>query len=286
MSTGTVSGGTMPSDRYDIGAHSPCIGVCDLSPATGICLGCARTGAEIADWPGSDAEFRGRVWASLPERAAQLGLDRRVMPWSPAGILHWAADTFRHAAHGAWFIGRDRSATAFRTRHITPHTLVEHDGGFRVERGSHVFALTLHDKLRVFAFGPADRPHIYVLTLPKGRVTIVGADRPGFIGSQNAAWHSFDLATGTGGVRQTLSVAGESPVAAKLAEAARSPCTDPAKMDLSGAVIVTESTCAMISRPFDPHGDSLDGLTPTVPDLDQVELPGWAAVVAIYKPGS
>ena len=36
---------------------SPCIGVCQLDPGTGLCAGCLRTVAEIAAWPdATDAE--------------------------------------------------------------------------------------------------------------------------------------------------------------------------------------------------------------------------------------
>jgi predicted Fe-S protein YdhL (DUF1289 family) len=36
---------------------SPCIGVCRLDPASGLCAGCMRTLDEIAAWPAaSDAE--------------------------------------------------------------------------------------------------------------------------------------------------------------------------------------------------------------------------------------
>ena len=30
---------------------SPCISVCRIDPASGLCQGCARTLQEIADWP-------------------------------------------------------------------------------------------------------------------------------------------------------------------------------------------------------------------------------------------
>jgi len=30
---------------------SPCIGICRIDPATGLCAGCARTLEEIAGWP-------------------------------------------------------------------------------------------------------------------------------------------------------------------------------------------------------------------------------------------
>lgn len=53
-------------------AASPCIRVCVLDPVTGYCIGCGRTGAEIADWLGmSDAE-RIALKAALPARLASM----------------------------------------------------------------------------------------------------------------------------------------------------------------------------------------------------------------------
>ncbi|NBC32380.1 MAG: DUF1289 domain-containing protein [Alphaproteobacteria bacterium] len=38
---------------------SPCVGVCQLDPETGYCIGCQRTGDEIMAWPSaSDGERR------------------------------------------------------------------------------------------------------------------------------------------------------------------------------------------------------------------------------------
>jgi predicted Fe-S protein YdhL (DUF1289 family) len=42
---------------------SPCIGVCELDHRLGICLGCLRTGDEIAGWSRFDPEQRRRVLA-------------------------------------------------------------------------------------------------------------------------------------------------------------------------------------------------------------------------------
>ena len=41
----TVEASTRSS--YDIGEHSPCVGICDLDPVSGWCRGCARTGVEV-----------------------------------------------------------------------------------------------------------------------------------------------------------------------------------------------------------------------------------------------
>ncbi len=48
---------------------SPCVQVCAVDAALGLCLGCRRTLAEIAGWSRfTDAE-RARILAELPARA-------------------------------------------------------------------------------------------------------------------------------------------------------------------------------------------------------------------------
>ncbi len=47
---------------------SPCINVCQMNPATGLCEGCKRSLDEIARWAAmSDAEKRW-LWTQLPTR--------------------------------------------------------------------------------------------------------------------------------------------------------------------------------------------------------------------------
>lgn len=54
--------------------RSPCNDVCQLDAKSGWCLGCGRTGAEIAAWPRITDEERDRVMAHLPARLEALGL--------------------------------------------------------------------------------------------------------------------------------------------------------------------------------------------------------------------
>jgi predicted Fe-S protein YdhL (DUF1289 family) len=49
--------------------ESPCVKVCVVHPATGLCLGCHRTMDEIAGWGGMSPEARRAVMATLPARA-------------------------------------------------------------------------------------------------------------------------------------------------------------------------------------------------------------------------
>jgi uncharacterized protein len=52
---------------------SPCIQVCRIDSASGLCLGCARSLDEIARWAQSPLVERHRILAELPVRRAALG---------------------------------------------------------------------------------------------------------------------------------------------------------------------------------------------------------------------
>lgn len=51
---------------------SPCIKLCGLHPAAGICTGCFRTGDEIAAWGSMTNDIRAAVMEELPNRASLL----------------------------------------------------------------------------------------------------------------------------------------------------------------------------------------------------------------------
>jgi predicted Fe-S protein YdhL (DUF1289 family) len=53
---------------------SPCVGVCRLDEATGLCLGCMRTGAEIARWPYADNPERLEIVQRLRSRRRAAGI--------------------------------------------------------------------------------------------------------------------------------------------------------------------------------------------------------------------
>ena len=52
--------------------ETPCNKVCVLDAASGLCIGCGRTSAEIGSWIGMTAEERRRIMAELPVRLAAL----------------------------------------------------------------------------------------------------------------------------------------------------------------------------------------------------------------------
>ena len=59
-------------DAADAAAASPCVRLCMLHPDARICVGCHRTGEEIARWRSMSAAERRAVLAELPGRAGLL----------------------------------------------------------------------------------------------------------------------------------------------------------------------------------------------------------------------
>lgn len=56
--------------------ESPCIKVCAMEPATGLCRGCGRSLDEIAAWTAMPQAARARVMADLPGRLARMAAGR------------------------------------------------------------------------------------------------------------------------------------------------------------------------------------------------------------------
>ncbi|WP_372928711.1 DUF1289 domain-containing protein [Methyloceanibacter sp.] len=52
--------------------ETPCVNVCLLDEKLGLCVGCGRSGAEIAEWATMGADQRRAVMAILPDRLKLL----------------------------------------------------------------------------------------------------------------------------------------------------------------------------------------------------------------------
>ena len=58
----------------DRAVASPCVSVCAMDPASGLCAGCYRTLAEIADWINLSSEAKRAVIVELAMRRARHGV--------------------------------------------------------------------------------------------------------------------------------------------------------------------------------------------------------------------
>jgi predicted Fe-S protein YdhL (DUF1289 family) len=54
------------------GVASPCIEVCRIEPASGLCEGCLRTLPEIAHWPDADETEKRAILRRIEMRRAGL----------------------------------------------------------------------------------------------------------------------------------------------------------------------------------------------------------------------
>jgi uncharacterized protein len=51
---------------------SPCINICRMDPASGLCEGCLRTLDEIAQWSTASESRKQAIWQQLKQRAEKL----------------------------------------------------------------------------------------------------------------------------------------------------------------------------------------------------------------------
>lgn len=51
---------------------SPCINVCEMDKASGLCRGCMRTIDEIVAWGGAGDDYKRAVWKEIRRRESEL----------------------------------------------------------------------------------------------------------------------------------------------------------------------------------------------------------------------
>ncbi len=59
----------------DFPMPSPCVSLCKIDPASGLCQGCLRTLDEIVSWSQASEAFKGTVWAEIKRREVLLNVE-------------------------------------------------------------------------------------------------------------------------------------------------------------------------------------------------------------------
>jgi predicted Fe-S protein YdhL (DUF1289 family) len=151
-----------------VARHSPCIGICTLDEASGYCLGCGRTGAEVGDWIAMSEGQRDAVWEKLPERLAALSVRVRLLPWIRDELVDWVRDSIV-ARRGCWVVGAPGAVAEFPSTGDSPTDIHVEAGVVTARRSDAAFRIAINEKVRAFAFndgGPI------VLGLPCGRAQL------------------------------------------------------------------------------------------------------------------
>lgn len=61
--------------NYANSLPSPCMSVCQMNAASGLCRGCLRTLDEITAWGNADETYKRQVWDAIGVRVAALHVD-------------------------------------------------------------------------------------------------------------------------------------------------------------------------------------------------------------------
>lgn len=230
---------------------SPCIGVCVIDEARGLCTGCVRTLDEIAVWGGASEAFRSAVWAALPLRAAAMGLTTRRLDWQGAALLEAVAQRFVDA-EGAFVAGVYGAVAEVRR---------EPDEPFEARREGVVLTLTTRrcalqveaaSWMTAFEIARPDRPPLIAIAVPSGRAGDRGADALTCLGPdeasllpRDAGGRRFDLGLGRRAARFTIRC--DSALAAAIAPHCGAPW--PACLGLIGGNVLAASPVRVIEAP-------------------------------------
>ena len=290
-------------------AVSPCVGVCKLDEATGYCLGCARTGEEIAVWRDQSDAWRSTVWDALPERFETLGVTCRRLAWSTSDIRSFVKQSLERGA-GTWVAGVVGAVGEFTAApgQSTQVEVVDDTVTAMTEGGGLHFLID--DQVRALIFEPTDTPidkARIVLAVKRERGRPVVADTLTHLGEDvnavspsNRAASLFDLGLNRKEARFCVRVeAGEARAALFNAEGS----AFPANLPQIGTALLKESPVRVIETalgrlevssaipapggvsPLGPHTHLLpdhlasERALPVGMDLPRAYLPG-----AIYCP--
>ena len=162
------------SECVSVPVPTPCINVCRLDEATGLFLGCARNGAEIAAWAEADAGFKRTVWETLPSRRVRLGMNVYRLPWTADEIGVFVAASLREQS-GNWTLGAHGASVSFAIGAGEGAEIAATPDAVTAVTARGALRLLKHEKTIAIAFGSAADPRgpeAIGLVLPRGRVSL------------------------------------------------------------------------------------------------------------------
>jgi predicted Fe-S protein YdhL (DUF1289 family) len=157
-----------------ISVPTPCIGVCKLDETSNLCIGCARTGDELAAWQDAEPGYKLRVWGELPPRRAEMALNAYRLPWSPDDISAMIERTLRRR-WGRWTLGIEGASASFEIGADEDADIVSDPDDVMAITARGAIRLMKHPKTVAVAFGNAadeQGPEAIGLILPRGRVDL------------------------------------------------------------------------------------------------------------------
>lgn len=132
---------------------SPCTGICKLDEATGWCLGCGRSGDEIADWRTHAEAWRKNVWEQIPERLVQLGVTCRRLPWTTEDIIDFVTQSCERG-QGTWVIGVVGAVAEFTAAPGEQTDVVVEGDDLVAQTTNGALKMKINDDVRALTYDP------------------------------------------------------------------------------------------------------------------------------------
>jgi DNA-directed RNA polymerase subunit N (RpoN/RPB10) len=243
------------------------------------------------------------IWNELPARLDQLAVRARLLPWTRDELKRWIISTLADWK-GTWVTGVPGAVAEFPVRPERAIEIEANDAAIEAQATDAHLRLTLHDKLRGFAFADAGP---IVLALPRNRATLphaqgftsLGVDRNA-VGSRHRTHELFDLGLGRQCCRFMLRTS-----SAAFADAMRGhegKALQPLLRDAGAAILqesphrVVESALARIEvfariprpgekSPEGAHTHLLPSFLESGTELPSgLAIPAFACPIAIYYP--
>jgi predicted Fe-S protein YdhL (DUF1289 family) len=280
------------------------VGICTLDDATGYCLGCGRTGDEVAQWITMSDSERDDIWQKLPERLEILGIPVRLLPWTRDEILAWARDTIV-TRQGIWTIGAAGIAAEFPSSADREISVTQSDGALYAHAPGASFRLRIDDKVRAFGFA---KTGTVVLGLPRRRAALLSSSGIAALGPDTDAiddlhrqHHLFDL--GVGGTASRFCIRTDDEIVAETlsAQAGRqwreiAPLIGQQIRAAKPSRIVKTALARieMLAPAFsssDTTDESPSPILPAIPipnaeNTEELTLPPYAVAVAVFYPSA
>jgi predicted Fe-S protein YdhL (DUF1289 family) len=170
---------------------TPCIDVCTMDEAAGLCLGCARTAEEIGAWLEADAGFKRAVWDALPARRARLPMPAHRLPWTAAESAEFMEAALRSGA-GRWRVGIHGAAADFAVGPDERAEIISDADAITAVSPRGALRLLKHPKTIAIAFGHRVPPAAIDL---REKAPSPGRLRrpPSPARGEGSVWHRFAL---------------------------------------------------------------------------------------------
>lgn len=136
---------------------SPCVGICKLDRATSYCLGCARTGSELAEWGRQSRDWQALIWQDLPARFQEIGVICRRLPWKGQAIQQFLLKTLTQGS-GHWLLHVPGGETVDLLAPGTSCASIDKDS-IRITAQQGVFQIMITEQIQALSFDAADTPY-------------------------------------------------------------------------------------------------------------------------------